>query len=277
MSKQISRIVCFSGGHASSLTAIEVVRRHGNQNVILLNHDINPQYEHEDIKRFKKEIAEHLGIPITYANILGIENPESIPSQFQVCAIAKAFKVSNGKELCTNRLKTAPFINYMSANHRPGEAMIYYGFDKSESDRIIRRRKIIEAMGYQSAYPLAEWERTILSTTEIGIAPPATYTQFKHANCMGCLKAGKQHWYVIYCDRPDIWEEAKATEKYIGFTIHSDESLESLEGRFTPMKVAGVPATEHIDKNKFWAMVRKQVPGIHFQQVLDFKPCECLV
>lgn len=39
----MKHIVCFSKGHSSALVAIEVVRRFGKENVILLNHDINPK------------------------------------------------------------------------------------------------------------------------------------------------------------------------------------------------------------------------------------------
>ena len=49
-------IVCYSGGHSSALVAIEAVRKYGKENVILLNHDISKEVEHEDIKRFKKRI-----------------------------------------------------------------------------------------------------------------------------------------------------------------------------------------------------------------------------
>lgn len=273
----MKHIVCFSGGHSSALVAIEVVRRYGKDNVVLLNHDINPRYEHEDIKRFKKAIAQYVELPITYANILDIEESDRIPSQFQVCMIAKAFKVNNGQELCTNRLKTAPFTNWMSRNCKLGEAIVYYGFDKAEGDRVSRRRKIIEAMGYEAVFPLAEWQQTIKSTVEIGIDPPCTYERFKHANCVGCLKAGKQHWYVIFCLRPDVWTEAKASENYIGYTIHPGESLESMELRFEAMQAAGIEPTEHISPARFWALVAKSVPGIHIQQTLNFMPCECIV
>lgn len=43
-------IVCYSGGHSSALVAIEVVRKYGNKNVVLLNHDINSSVENEDQK-----------------------------------------------------------------------------------------------------------------------------------------------------------------------------------------------------------------------------------
>ena len=69
----MKKIICFSGGHSSALAAIETVRIYGRDNVILLNHDISSHVEHEDIKRFKHEIADYLGLPITYANMDGWE------------------------------------------------------------------------------------------------------------------------------------------------------------------------------------------------------------
>lgn len=278
----MKHIVCYSGGHSSALTAIEVCRKYGKGDVVLLNHDINPKYEDPDIKRFKRDVSEYLGLPITYANILGINDPERFPNQFQVCMIAKAFKVGDGSELCTNRLKTAPFYNWLAANCLPGEGIVYYGFDRNEGDRIIRRRKILTSMGYESAYPRAEWQCTINSTLEIGIDPPLTYRQFKHANCVGCLKAGKQHWYVVFCTRPDIWEEGKAAEAYIGYTIHPGESLESLEPLFNAMRRAEIEPTEHIPHQQFWATVAKHVKPKQYkgftQDTLFMQmPCECVV
>ena len=61
-------VVCFSGGHSSALVAVEVVRRYGREGVVLLNHDINPRVEDADVKRFKREMSEALGLPITQAN-----------------------------------------------------------------------------------------------------------------------------------------------------------------------------------------------------------------
>ena len=64
----MKRIICFSGGDGSGITAIEVKRRYPNDEVILLNHDISLEVEESDIKRFKKEVADYLGLPIWYAN-----------------------------------------------------------------------------------------------------------------------------------------------------------------------------------------------------------------
>ncbi len=254
-----THICCYSGGHSSALVAIEVARRFGPENVIFVNHDIHFSVEDPDIKRFKVEVAELVGVPITYVN-----HKQAQFDQFDVCVEAGAFKVKNGSELCTNRLKTKPFMQWLSTQ---GECVIYYGFDPHEKDRIQRRSGILAAQGYRSDYPLATWgERTILATEDVGIRRPQTYDVFKHGNCVGCLKAGWQHWYIVFCTRPDIWLKAKWAEEQIGYAIHHDESgpvfLEDMEARFETMRLAGVEPTEQMSHQRFWAQA-KRVVRIH--------------
>ena len=183
----MKHIVCYSGGHSSALVAVEVCRKYGSDSVILLNHDIAAHIEEADIKRFKREVAAYLGLPITYANMDGWETLD----QFDVCVKAKAFKVGNGQELCTHRIKTSPFMKYLAENFPEKDCIIYYGFDANETKRIQRRSTIMGAQGYRTDYPLALWnERTVRDTSDIGIVRPLGYGTFKHANCKGCLKAG---------------------------------------------------------------------------------------
>ena len=266
-------IVCYSGGHSSALVAIEVVRKFGADSVVLLNHDLPALVETADIKRFKAEVAAYLQVPITYASH---SNPTA--DQFDVTVEAKAFKVGSGSELCTHRLKTEPFMRWLSQHADPTAATIYYGFDRNEPARVQRRSGIMAAAGWRTAYPLAHaWNRTIESTEQIGIARPNTYSAFKHANCVGCLKAGWQHWYIVYRTRPDIWAKGKWAEEQIGYSIHHDESgsvyLEDMEERFFAMKVNGVPATEHIDQQRFWAQANKIV---RINSIQSSIPCECV-
>lgn len=266
-------IVCYSGGHSSALVAVEVAREHRMSNVVLLNHDINANIEDADVKRFKKEVSDYLGIPITYAN-----HPRwDAVDQFDVCMEAKAFKVGNGSELCTNRLKTAPFMDWLYANYPEKNCVIHYGFDADEQVRIQRRSSIMGQLGYKTFYPLAlvdNERRTILSIDEIGIDKPNTYGSFKHANCKGCLKAGKQHWYIIYLTRRDLWEKGKVAEDYIGHSIHSDWYLEDVESDFEKMKCLGITTTEHEDGRTFFARVRRMFKDIAADA--DMKPCECV-
>lgn len=266
-------IVCYSGGHSSALVAIEVARKFGTDDLILLNHDINPRVEEADIKRFKQEVADYLGVPITYANHPQWETKD----QFDVVVDAGAFKVGNGTALCTHRLKTQPFEKWLKEFVPEKDCVLYYGFDDNEMSRVARRKQILGVQGYASDYPLALWEdRTIFSTKEIGIDPPNTYGKFKHANCTGCLKAGKQHWYLVYLYRPDLWEKAKDAEDEIGYSILSEGELRDLEPLFKQMHDLGIETTEHEDPRTFFARVRKLMK-IQIKSELDIKPCECFV
>lgn len=271
MSKK--HVVCYSGGHSSALEAVEVVRCFGPENVILLNHDMHFSVEHASIKLFRAEVAAHLGLSVTQANYRDAQF-----DQFDVCVNKQAFKVDSGQEFCTYQLKTKPFMEWLASNCPDKEAVIYYGFDADEKDRIQRRSSILASAGYRTDFPLALWkERTIKSIEQIGIRRPKTYAQFKHANCVGCLKAGWQHWYVVYVTRPDIWLKGKWAEEEIGYAIHHDDDgpayLEDMEPKFAAMQAAGIPATEHITHQKFWASANKIVRINSVQQSL---PCECV-
>jgi hypothetical protein len=268
----VKHVVCYSGGHSSALVATEVVRKFGRQDVVLLNHDMHFMVEDPSIKLFRAEVAARLGVSITQANYM-----DARFDQFDVCVDKGAFKVKNGQEFCTYVLKTSPFMQWLDANCPDKDAIIYYGFDADEGDRIQRRSSILAGSGFRTDFPLALWrERTIHKIEQLGIRRPKTYAQFIHANCIGCLKAGWQHWYVVYVTRPDIWLKGKWAEEEIGHAIHHDEGrpvyLEEMEPKFAAMHAAGIPATELITHQKFWAAANKIVKINAVQQSL---PCDC--
>ena len=272
-------IVCFSGGESSAIVAEAVVRRFGPEAVTLLNHDINPNVEDADVKRFKAEVAAALGLPITQANYKALPAAE-LPDQFDISIQSSGFKApGTGDALCTNRLKTAPFAAYLAAHHPPGTVTIYYGFDDDEQHRIARRRQILGAQEYATCFPLAEWPDTLDSIAEIGITPPLGYSIYRHANCSGCLKGGMQHWYVTYCHRPDIYEKASGTETRLGYSILKDQRespalplfLADLAPVFARMKCAGVPNTEHYPEHKF----KRYLKQYRLPEISLFAPCEC--
>ena len=252
-------VVCYSGGHSSALAAIETVRRYGKENVILLNHDISPKVEAEDIKQYKQDIADYLGVPITYANHPNWENMTPL----QVAEERGLFQVAAGQKLCTYELKTKPFKQWLKRNCAKNKAdwCFIYGFNADEKERMERRRRIMLSMGYKTEFPLAEWERTIHDTAEIGISKPTTYSVFKHGNCKGCLKAGKQHWYVIYCQYPDIFAEAVRVETKLNRTIINGTFLTELIPVYEDMKNRGVPQTDIICSSYFQKLNRLALEG----------------
>lgn len=267
-----THVVCFSGGHSSALVAVEVARRYGTERLVLLNHDINPSVEDDDIKRFKSEVAARLGVCVCYANHPAFDSMD----QFDIAVAAGAFKVGATNVICTSRLKTEPFHAWLHENVTDKDCVIYYGFDANERHRIQRRVGILAEQGYQSDYPLALWPRTIRSTEEIGVRPPLTYSQFKHANCQGCIKGGRQHWYVIYCTRRDIFNKAKQAEETIGYSIIKGAYLDELEPMFERMRCAGVDPTEHVHHTRFWVDAKRLVRDVEADEG-DAKPCECFV
>lgn len=267
----MKHIVCYSGGHSSAIAAVEVVRKYGKENVILLNHDLCSRSEDADVKRFKREVSNYLGVPITYANMPGWEEKD----QFDVCIDLGIFTGRPGKALCTHKLKTEPFHKWLTENYpsKVGElrddVRIVYGFDTSETTRITRRVGIMAAMGYETEFPLLWENRTIIDTEEIGIKRPITYEIFNHANCIGCLKAGKQHWFVVYCLYPNTWEKAKKAEAEIGYSILKNMYLSELEPEFAELKAKGLYTTEKINPQRFWAIARKLITDDYCL------PCEC--
>lgn len=275
MSSQKKYIVCYSGGHSSAIAAVEAVRRYGAENVVLLNHDISARVEDADIKRFKKELAEFLGVNITYANMQGWEQLD----QFDVALNNRYLSGPGvpGGAICTTRMKTEPFMKWLAANFPASkdnpcqEAVIIYGYDPKEKNRMRRRAAIMRDLGYIIDFPLMWDQRTIHSIEELGIRRPSTYAIFNHANCKGCLKAGAMHWYVIYCTEPEIFEKAKATERILGRTIIKGKPLAELEAeKFEPMRTAGITPTELDSPQLFWSKARKLLAD--YEPVL---PCEC--
>lgn len=268
----MKHIVCYSGGHSSAIAAVEIVRKYGAENTILLNHDLCSRTEDPDIKRFKQEVSDYLGVPITYANMPGWETKD----QFDVCIELKAFKYGiQSSALCTQELKTKPFHKWL-AEHYPADpphiredVSLVYGFDASEQIRIRRRTGVMAVMGYRTEYPLIWNDRSIYQIEEIGIKRPKSYSIFNHANCIGCLKAGKQHWFIVYCLYPEIWEKAKQAEREIGFSILRQAFLFELESEFAYLKQKALLPTEKTTPQKFWAVARKLI------QEDDVLPCDC--
>lgn len=271
-------LVTLSGGVQSAMCAIEACRKYGKlygrdyvkENIILLNHNISSKVEHESIKKFKQEVSDFLGIPITYANMKNFEEmtPLNIVSSFGF--------VQNipGRAICSYHLKTAPFYKYLKDNCQDKDNYkILYGFTEDEEDRIYRRRTYLRAMSYETEFPLAEGKRTIHDIEEIGIKRPSVYRMFQHANCIGCLKANsRSHWYCVYCMRQDVFQEALQTEAKLNYSIIKEVFLKDLIPMYERMKESGICPSDKGNNATFWAAVKNQFP-----EQPSLLPCECML
>lgn len=280
----MKHIVCFSGGHSSAVAAIETVRKYGRENVILLNHNISSKVERSDIKRFKQEVADYLGVEIVYANHPDYE--EMTP--LALARKLKAFQYRPGEKLCTYHLKTKPFYDWLKENYPVGKGSvrndvdIIYGFDTSEPERLDRRIRHLYSMGYLSQYPLTWKERTIFSCQEVGIALPESYQYCRHGNCDGCLKAGKLSWYRIFVGDgtqvpSPLFMEAVETEEIVGYSILRTGFLKDLIPDFMRMYRFGVPANENVNSQALWLFANNLVDGeINlFADFMQQSTCAC--
>lgn len=253
-------VVCYSGGHSSALTAIETVRKYGRNQTILLNHDIDKQVEDLDVKRFKDEVASYLGLPITYANQMRFKRSAPLA----ICREKKMFCFKSGSHICTYFLKTEPFYDWLKKKYpvQPGcglsnEITLVYGFDVNEPQRMERRTKHLLSLGYRTEYPLVS--SSMQEIEEVGIEKPYTYGYCKHANCRGCIKAGRQHWYMVFCLWPDIYKEAIETETVVGHSILRGNYLRELIPLFLQMQEFGIAPGDEEESNRFWARTRRQL------------------
>lgn len=259
----ITHVICFSGGHASALCAVETVRKYGAENCILLNHDISSKVEDSSVKEFKLQVADALGVKLSFANAKNFEGRTPL----QVAREKGNFACKPGQHFCTYELKTKPFHEWLKKNfpvkkgRRREDVRVVYGFDANEPERIERRRTIMNDMGYDTEFPLASNDCCIRDIREIGIEPPSVYKSFLHANCVGCLKAGVRSWYVTYCLRPDVFEEAVETENVLKRSILKKCFLIELIPQFEMMKKMGIEPTDRGDFHRFWKETRRRVPN----------------
>lgn len=155
----MKHIICYSGGVQSALVAIMVTEKFGKKNVVLLNHEVRA--EPDDVGRFEREVALFLGIEITYANGDQDKYPDLTPLDVALYENAWSIKTGLGEQvLCTNRLKTAPFMEWLETFYKEGD-IIYYGFSKKEMRRVQRRSFILGKDGYKTDFPLALWEEPL--------------------------------------------------------------------------------------------------------------------
>ena len=75
----------------------------------------------------------------------------------------------------------------------------------------------------------------------------------------------------MYCLRPDIWEDAKAAEETIGYSIIKGVYLKELEPKFREMRdILRIVPTDKTNSARFGKEVREAMP----EEPLEI-PCDC--
>lgn len=211
----MKHIVLFSGGVQSSYTAYLVAQAQSAADVILLFHDTKT--EPLDNYRFRKEVANFLGLPITEQsdgrNIWRVFDDECFLGNNRVPICSRILKVQQGK------------IFYDSLDD---DFIVYFGFGPSE----YRRAQKVFARNPRLAmeFPLLEGgirKDSIINTiiNEWRICLPEMYKYFKHANCIPCVRGSKKHWQRVFYHYPEAYQKAIEYEETFQHTIMPKISL----------------------------------------------------
>ena len=216
----MKHIVLFSGGAASSYVAWLVAQEQKREDVILLH---TPTYaEHPDADRFRKQVSEYIGIPIT-ESAEGrsmwemIDDYKALPSQFM--------------PFCTQRLKQAQSEKFYKT--LKDDFVLYLGYGPDEWRRVQKQTARFATIGRKAIYPLFERKITNdevkrIIKEEWKICLPEPYKYLKHNNCLPCFKGGKSHFYKVWKYYPSEYWKAVEMENKLGHTVFKDKSLTEL-------------------------------------------------
>ena len=220
----MKHIVLYSGGAASSYTAYLVSKKVPKKDIILLHTPTHS--EDPDSDRFRKDVSDFLGIPITeedYGMDIWelIDKNKALPSTFM--------------PFCTQILKmkmTEKFLKKLD-----DDFIQYIGYSKDEWKRVQRTYTRNLQKGRKVKFPvydsgLTDTEIKNIIKNDWGIRLPEAYKYLKHNNCIPCFKAGKYEWKNYWLHYPVEYEKAVQKEKEIGYTVFKDISLEELREKF---------------------------------------------
>lgn len=213
----------FSGGASSSYLAYLVVKEYGREDTILLH---TPTYaEDPDADRFRKEVAEYLGMEITVEEDGRdlwelIEDNNCLPSYFI--------------PFCTTDLKIKQSRKFWNRLKDQGlDFIVHFGYGADEWRRVQKQLVRFEKEGIKSKYLIferriddKEIKRIIQEDWEIEL--PRAYKYLKHNNCIPCFKGGKGHFKQVAKYYPEQFKRAMALEEKIGHTVFKDCTLQDL-------------------------------------------------
>jgi len=212
MKQIVNHVVGFSGGCASSVMA-KIVADENPRSTILLFHDTKT--EPADNDRFREEISEYIGLPITEDS-----DGRDIWQLFR----DEGYLGSGRNTMCSRVLKQERSLSWLKANQ---PAILYIGFTVEEWRRAQRTFARYAKHGIEVRFPLVDQKITkdeCLHRVQNcwGIDLPLMYKWADHANCVPCVKGKKAYWGLIYMFEREAWETASKMESEFGRTIFTE-------------------------------------------------------
>jgi hypothetical protein len=217
-------VVGFSGGVTSAWCAGWALRTFPRNEVILLWHDTKE--EHPDTYRFLREMAAALDMPITERS-----DGRSVTEVFR----DEGYLGNNQNAMCSRILKAEQGSAFIRGLQGQGFAVSkVFGYSARERERVARMVGYGLAEDFVPLFPIiqegvskqqcADW------CISMGVRPSAMYEWADHANCIGCVKGGKEYWLAVAKHHPDVFAQRAALEAEFG-----DNSILRGGGREHPL------------------------------------------
>ena len=211
--------VWFSCGVASAIAAKKTIELYGENNKILIVN--NPVIEeHEDNKRFLKDIEKWLQYPII----------EAINKNYPTCSIKDVFekrKYMSGIKgaSCTSQLKKEARYQFEKDNNIDFHVL---GFTVDEW----KRQKKFNTFERGNTLPILVTELLtkddcfkILKAASIEL--PKIYTlDFPNANCIGCVKSqSPTYWNLVRKHFPEVYKDRAKQSRELGVKLVKRKGL----------------------------------------------------
>lgn len=279
-------VVGFSGGVTSAWCAGWAKRTFPNDRVILLWHDTKE--EHPDTYRFLHEMAARLELPITERSdgrsVTEVFRDEGFLGNNQNAMCSRIMKRDQGDRFiseCHSELlaewypgwpaTSTPFRDVEDIARRSEDAkdlvarlwlsvVMVFGFSANEPDRVQRAAARGMANGFTARFPLIEENVSKQQAADwcsctMGVRPSAMYAWSGHANCVGCVKGGKEYWLAVAENAPEVFAQRVALEEEFGHGI-----------------LRGGGREHHLLKDLVQIGMKRRAPR---REAIEIGPCEC--
>jgi 3'-phosphoadenosine 5'-phosphosulfate sulfotransferase (PAPS reductase)/FAD synthetase len=230
-SKRVRHIIALSGGKDSSALAVYLHRKIPNLEYVFCDteKELNETYE------YLIKLEAYLGKKICYLKCApgyGFDD---------ILKLKKGFLPSPESRWCTEYLKLKPFEEYIGND----PIINYVGI---RADEPHRKGYISTKPNVKTVFPFIEnnirYEDVLRILRDSGLGLPRYYQWRSRSGCYFCFFQQKREWVGLLENHPDLFEKAKAYEKFDPitgerFTWMQGESLEELS---RPERIAEIKA-----------------------------------
>lgn len=226
-------VVWFSSGAASAVAAKKTIEIYGDQhNIRIVNNPVKE--EHEDNKRFLKDVENWIGKEIEFAT----------NTKYPSCSCVDVWEDRNFMSSpqgapCTSELKMMARKKFEKRNNVDAHVLGFTFEEKDRHDNFVNRQKRIVLPVLIDSHITKPECFVILANA--GIELPEIYKKgFPNANCIGCVKAtSPTYWNLVRKEFPEVFEDRAEQSreigaklcKYKGSRIYLDELPEDAKGR----------------------------------------------